>query len=84
MLFVVPAVALTWVGWRTEGGGSYTVAMLGSAGALAPHAYLSPWMPVAVAQAVVVVLMWALVVLGLTARRAPRTPRVAPRSGRTA
>ena len=31
-LYAVPALALSWVWWRTEGGGSYTVALFGSAG----------------------------------------------------
>ncbi len=68
VLFVVPAVSLSWVGWRTEGGGSYTVALVGSLGQDPPHAFESPWLPVAVAQAALVVLLWALAVLGLVAR----------------
>ncbi|WP_421743298.1 hypothetical protein [Cellulomonas sp.] len=68
VLFVVPAVALSWVSWRTEGGGSYTVALVGSLGQDPPHAFESPWLPVAVAQAALVALLWALAVLGLAAR----------------
>ena len=68
VLFVVPAVTLSWVSWRTEGGGSYTVALVGSLGQDPPHAFESPWLPVAVAQAALVVLLWALAVLGLVAR----------------
>jgi hypothetical protein len=67
-LYVVPALALTWVWWRTEGGGSYTVAMLGSAGQDPPPAFTSPWFAVAVALSALVVLTWTLVVLGVLAR----------------
>ncbi|NUU16327.1 hypothetical protein HP550_03570 [Cellulomonas humilata] len=83
VLFVVPAVSLSWVGWRTEGGGSYTVALVGALGQDPPHAFASPWMPVAVAQAVLVVLLWTLAILGMLARRRtrsaePTTSGVAP------
>ncbi len=82
-LYVVPALALSWVWWRTEGGGSYTVAMFGSAGQDPPHAFTSPWFAVAVALSALVVITWTLVVLGILSR-VRRTPRGGPSSGRTA
>ncbi|WP_315094802.1 hypothetical protein [uncultured Cellulomonas sp.] len=71
-LFAVPAAALLWVGWRTEGGGGYTVAMSTVTGQDPPHAFASPWMPVAVAQVMVVLVLAALTTLGLTAARRAR------------
>lgn len=84
VLFVVPAVALSWVWWRSEGGGSYTVGMFGALGQEPPPAFTSPWMPVAVGLVVLVATTWALAIIGLLARRSPRTPPDEPSSGRTA
>ena len=81
-LFAVPAVALSWVWWRTEGGGSYTVAMFGSAGQDPPHAFTSPWFAVAAALVLLVVLTWTLAAIGIAAR-VRRTPRGGPSTGRT-
>jgi hypothetical protein len=81
-LYAVPAVALSWVWWRTEGGGSYTVAMFGSAGQVPPHAFTSPWFAVSVALSLLVVLTWTLAVIGI-ASRVRRRPRDAPSTGRT-
>jgi len=80
-LYVLPALALGWVWWRTEGGGSYTVAMTGSAGQDPPHAFMSPWFAVSVALTVLVLLTWTLAILGIVAR-VRRTPRGGPSSGR--
>ncbi|GEK20217.1 hypothetical protein CXY01_07370 [Cellulomonas xylanilytica] len=68
--YAVPALALTWVWWRTEGGGSYLVAMTGSAGQDPPPAFTSPWFAVSVALSLLVVLTWTLAVLGVVPRRA--------------
>ena len=81
VLYAVPALALSWVWWRTEGGGSYTVAM---DGADAPPAFTSPWFAVAVASAVLVLLTWTLTVLGTVQRFRRRTPPDEPSIGRTA
>ena len=67
-LYAVPALALSWVWWQTEGGGSYTVAMFGSAGQDPPHAFTSPWFAVSVALSALVVLTWTLAVIGIAAR----------------
>lgn len=76
-LFAVPALALTWVWLRTEGGGSYTVAMVGTD---APPAFTSPWFAVAVALTALVVLTWTLAVIGIVAR-VRRSPRGEPSTG---
>ena len=76
-LYAVPAVALSWVWWRTEGGGSYTVAMFGSAGQDPPHAFTSPWFAVSVALSALVVLTWTLAAIGMAGRR--RRPRAGRR-----
>jgi hypothetical protein len=73
VLFVVPALTLTWVCWRTEGGGSYTVAMAGALGQDPPPAFTTPWALVAGAQGVLVVLLWVLALLGVQARRRTRS-----------
>lgn len=65
-LYAVPALALSWVWWRTEGGGSYTVAMVGTD---APPAFTSPWFAVAVALTALVVLTWTLALIGIVGRR---------------
>jgi hypothetical protein len=67
-LYTVPALALGWVWWRTAGGGSYTVALVGSAGQDPPNAMASPWFVVAMALGVLVALTWTLAVLGIVAR----------------
>ena len=71
-LFAVPALALTWVWVRTEGGGSYTVAMVGTD---APPAFTSPWFAVAVALTALVVLTWTLAVIGIVAHRQAHASR---------
>lgn len=72
-LFAVPAAALSWVWVRTEGGGSYTVAMVGTD---APPAFTSPWFAVAVALTALVVLTWTLALIGIVGRRrGPRAER---------
>lgn len=76
-LFAVPALALTWAWVRTEGGGSYTVAMVGTD---APPAFTSPWFAVAVALTALVVLTWTLAVIGIVAR-VRRSPRGEPSTG---
>ena len=81
-LYAVPALALSWVWWRTEGGGSYTVAMFGSAGQVPPHAFTSPWFAVWVALSALVILTWTLAVIGIVSR-VRRTPRGGPSTGRT-
>ena len=86
-LYAVPALGLTWVWWRTEGGGSYTVAMFGSAGQDPPHAFTSPWFAVSVALSALVILTWTLAAVGIASRvrrrPAARTPPGGPSSGRT-
>ena len=84
LLYLVPAAALSWVVWRTDGGGGYTVGMFGSMGQQPPHAFQSPWLPVAVALIALLVLTWSLGLLGLVIPPPRRTPRGARRSGRTA
>ena len=79
-LYAVPALALSWVWWRTEGGGSYTVAMVGTD---APPAFTSPWFAVWVALSALVILTWTLAVIGIVSR-VRRTPRGGPSTGRTA
>jgi protein-S-isoprenylcysteine O-methyltransferase Ste14 len=84
VLFAVPALALSVVCWRTAGGAGYTVAMVGAMGQEPPHAFASPWMPVAVAQGVLVVVLWALTLLGAAATvgRRPGADARPPSSGR--
>lgn len=74
-LHAVPALALSWVWWQTEGGGSYTVAMFGSAGQDPPHAFTSPWFAASVALSALVILTSTLAVIGIAGRR--RHPRAA-------
>ncbi|WP_456845780.1 hypothetical protein [Cellulomonas sp. P5_C6] len=73
VLSVVPAALLGWVWWRWEGGGSYTVAMQGSLGQRAPHAYQSPWFAVAISLEALLALTIALAALGAAARRRDQT-----------
>lgn len=80
-LYAVPALALSWVWWQTEGGGSYTVALTGSD---APHAFTSPWFAVSVASTLLVALTWTLALLGIVPLIRRQMPRDGPSSGRTA
>lgn len=70
VLYAVPALASSWVWWQTKGGGSYTVAL--EAGD-APSPVASPWFAVAVASTLLVVVSWALTLLGARTLRGARS-----------
>lgn len=79
--YVVPALALSWVWWRTGGGGAYGFA--GSSTWLEPSlADRLPWIVTVAAETALVVVLWVLALRGsrevLSRYRPPDAVRVSP------